>query len=183
MFRCSCAQTDGQLSLRYVLHNQRDAVVAAFNRIRAPTIDGHADLSPQHVFVHLESRTLHIAKLALNALHPVVPLATRILPGAAFEETLALPVPIRVCHPLERRALAGQVVPRKLTEATRLMVSIGVVELRRSEQLVASEPAYPDALSVLPDEYWAVENQEILSEELVLQHRVAVLDYEAYPYP
>jgi hypothetical protein len=89
--------------------------------------------------------------------------------------------PVKVMQPFRRALLDGQVTAGRLAEAQQLTVSFGVFSVEGALQLVAQDPAHPDAYTVVPPGP-AVDGQEVLSQSFRLKSPLPVLDYLSVPW-
>lgn len=190
-FDCALRVLPEAIEIAWSIVNQEPHDVGLFDRIPAVLPDGTYRFSPDTCWVEVDpARGLYVRRCALpipRGLSPdayVPPLCSRIAAGAAYHETVRLPLPVPEMQPFKRSALVGptpgEVVADVPASVSRVTFEIGAFPVAASVSLTADHPAFPGVLTAT---LAAVAHQELLARAFHLAAPVAALGYRVAPWP
>jgi hypothetical protein len=189
-FACDLVRHADHLEVRYRIENTGKDEIAVLNQIGRWGIGAAYEYSANDVYVDLDGAVVQLTKGALSVppgASPRDPPYARpdgrmVASGAWIEETVAVPIPVKVRNPYRRDTSPGRAIAMKKAVARVVVVSVGVVPPGSGTVFSRNHPAYPHVVSVVrltaePVERW----QTLLSKRFELEEDLPVLDYEIFP--
>ena len=191
-FASSLVRHPDHLEIHYRIENAGKEDVAVMDQIKRYGVGEAWEYSPDDVYVDLDGDVLQLTKGILPVPEggdwrdPTFGRADGrlVAPGAWIEETVAVPIPVKVRDPYRREKGPGQSIATKKAMARSVVVAVGVVQQGPGTLFSYEHPAFPEIVSVIryvaaPVERW----QTLLTKRFELSDELPVLDYETHPWP
>lgn len=179
---------DDAIEIRYAVVNHGPVPLAVLNAIRTSGADGVWSFHPDTAYVSRADDSIVVTKGALpipEGLFPSnmdTPYARLVGVGETLTESFVLRLPIAICDPFAKLRLKGDVSASKPEVTKKIVLRVGVVPIGDDVRAIGDHPAHPHLRSIFPPRF-AREGQTFLEKTFTFETDIAVLDYQAFPWP